>query len=308
MSSRNRVALVVVCLVVVAGCSALPGGPSDREPTETVTPVPVTTPTSATPTPPSDPPPGVSANGSVDIERLIDAHESYVADRSYTWQIRYTVAGTGILQNSFTRRVTVGQERFLVEQTTPALSRNQTLYVGDQARLRTTQSERTEFTWVDDPQGPQSYAFAGDVVERFLAGVTVDVSVVERDSRTYYRLYTDGNDLPNSLNRFGAAARNYTMTAYVTPEGFVRTVVVDYRLGEEDDGRRIASRYDYSAVGSTTVTEPDWVSRVTSTPPSTTTSAPPSTTTSTPVRTTSPGRTPGTPAPTENATASSGRS
>jgi hypothetical protein len=300
MGSGDRVALVVVCLVVVAGCSALPGGPSDREPTETVTPVPVTTPTPAASTQPGDLPPGVFANGSVDVEHLVDAHESYLADRSYTWQLRYSVAGADILRNNFTRRVTVGQERFLVEQTTPAVSRNQTLYVDDKARLRTTQRGQEEFTWVDEPQGSQSYAFAGDVVERFLAGVSVDVSVVERGGRTYYRLYTDGNDIPNSLTRFGVAARNYTMTAYVTPQGFVRTVVVDYNLGEEYDNRRVTSRYDYSAVGSTTVAEPDWVTRMTSTPAAATT--PP------PVRTAGPDRTPETPAPTENATATRGQS
>ena len=267
MRSRAGLAVAVTALLVLAGCGTFVGGTSGPESTETVTPVAVTTPAPATPTPSADPPPGVSANGSVDIERLVDAHESYVANRSYTWRFRYTIARwNGTLEQNITRQATVGKERFLVEQTNAELARSQSLYVGDVGYLRASYYGETKVERVSRPQDHRSYAFAGDVVARFLTGVSVDVSVVERDGRTYYRLYTDGNDVPRPLNRFSSEAWNYTVTAYVTPQGFVRTVAVDYNRQGRDGNRRITSRYDYSAVGSTTVTEPDWVSRATPTP------------------------------------------
>jgi hypothetical protein len=262
MRSRLGVAIVVASLVVLAGCGTFVGGSSEQEPAETMTPVPVMTPTSPTPTPVGDPPPGVSANGTIDIERLVSAHESSVADRSYSWRFSYTARQpNGTKTDEFRRRVRVGDGRVLVDQATPGLSRNQSLYIGDSSLLRTVRAGETEFEQVVEPWDHHAYAFAGDVIERYLTDVAVEVSVVNRDGRTYYRLYSDGFDVSAPLRQFGSDFWNYTLTAYVTQQGFVRTVAVDYRRDGAGGERRITTRYDYSGVGSTTVSEPPWVSR-----------------------------------------------
>jgi hypothetical protein len=97
----------------------------------------------------------------------------------------------------------------------------------------------------------------------------------------------------------GGNVWNYTATAYVTPEGFVRTLVVEYDQANGPSTEHVAIRYDYSAVGATSLDRPDWVSQVT---PIETTAA--ATTATTPTTTTN-GATPTTNQTTAEATPTS---
>lgn len=89
MSTRRF--LVVVAVVALAGCAGLGAEPG---PTPTITPAPVPegTPTPFTPTP-STLAPGVSTEGVSNVDRLVDAHRSALANRSYTVVVRTSVVG-----------------------------------------------------------------------------------------------------------------------------------------------------------------------------------------------------------------------
>lgn len=268
MGSRVTVVLAVVLLVVVAGCSAFTGGGSDPPDRETVTPVPITNSVTETPTVAGDPPPGVFANGTVDVDRLVAAHERQVANRSYTWEFQYSVDDEedSPFTEGFTRRVEVGADAFTVEVTDQGMSPNISLYADDVGYLRTVQNNWTEYERVSDPSDHGYYAFTDEVLRRYLIGVDVDVSVVQRGGQTYYRLYSSDFDVPEPLDRFNADVWNYSATLYVTPEGFVRSMAVDFDRDGRTGDERVTARFDYSALDETTVSEPDWVSRVTPTP------------------------------------------
>jgi len=280
----QRVLFFVGFLVVLAGCGALPGGLASETSTPTLTPVPVTeppdTPTETETSTRVDLPPGVGGDGAVNLTRLVAAHEAFVADRSYAWQYRHRLSSdaTDAYQLNATRQVRVSDARYFVEERNSGYVLNRSLYVdGGVGHLRSERDAENESVVVSNPGDHRSYASAGDVLSRYLGDQAVDLAVVDRNGQTYYRLhstevpggFTDREAVKNIWNY----VRNYTVTAYVTPDGFVQTLVVSYEL--VDSGNREASvfvRYDYTDVGSATVERPVWVTTTptpTANPPST---------------------------------------
>jgi len=264
MTSRAVVAVLVVCLVAATGCNALGG--SDAGAVETLTPVPVTadesTPTS-TPAPSRGSlPPGVSPDGTVDVDRLVAAHESALADRTYRWELSYAVAGEAAPYNSNVTWVAlVGSEKYMVEQTSPGQSANQSLFVTDgTGYLRSVRNQSVRFRTVEQPGDHHSLAFSGTILRRFLTDVTVDATPVEIDGGTYYRLYAAESEVPTPLRWETVAVRDYRVTAYVTPEGFVRTVAVEYERVDSRGHSRVTARYDYTDLDGVTVERPNWTS------------------------------------------------
>lgn len=267
MDTRTSLAVLAVFLMVLTGCSALSGsGTVDR--TETVTPIPVTTATEGTPTLQDDLPAGVYANGTIDVRQLIAAHRSSVAGHTYTWEFRQDVAreGSGSVDNVFTQRVTVGPTAYLFEQTSMGLFQNRSLYAEDVGYHKTESDNETRFDQRTEPRDAQSYVFAGEVLRTYLVDVNLGVSVARDTDQTYYRLHSGDGTVPRPLDRSGMRVRDYRVTAFVTSEGLVRTVAVQYRRVGPGPNRSVSIRYEYTDIGSTTVTEPDWVSRVTPTP------------------------------------------
>ena len=268
MASRAVYVVLVVCLVAASGCSALGG--SDTEDFETVTPVPVTTVDSTpTPTPATAGsfPPGVSANGTVDVDRLVAAHESTLANGTYRWEFTYRVGGDGgNYSSNFTRTARVGSDWLLVEQTSPGLSPNQSLFVTNETGyLRSVSRQRTQFDTLQQPRDHRSLAFSGALMKRFLTGVTADVSTVEVDGQTYYRLYASDARVPPELRQEPVTIRNYAVTAYVTPDGFVRSLTVQYERIDSRERDFVTARYHYTDLDEETVERPDWVSDLIST-------------------------------------------
>lgn len=267
MDTRSGVALAVAGLVVLAGCSGLPGGSSGGADTPTLTPVPMP---EETDTPPADgaagsPAPGVSLDGTVNVSRLVAAHEAYLETRTYQWVLRYGLSSgrPDSLSGNFTRHVTVGEDAFLVEHVNHGLAANLSLYVTDgQGYLRTVRANYPRYDRLDDVRSHYSYALAAELLRRHVAGFSFNVTVVERGGRTFYRLHTAGTDVAEPLADLDRTVSNYTATAYVTSDGFVRTLVVDYDQGRGDDVEHVSIRYDYTDVGSTTLDRPEWVSQV----------------------------------------------
>jgi hypothetical protein len=255
--------VAVVVVVLVAGCSAVSFG-GDRPgsgPTDTVTPVPVIDSSTPPPTVASGRPPGVSANGTVDAEALTSAHAAYLENRTYTWSIRENSDEPG---EGFRRRVVVGAETFSLSQSQGDPRRNVSLYVNETGGfIRVAEADRTRYDLLRLPGRAADYVFATVSIRQFFDGRTVAVSTVERRDRTYYRLYTAGGPSPGALGPAEATISDFSATAYVTREGFVRSLAAEYDRVVDGDSSRVSIRYDYSRVGESTVTPPDWVGNVT---------------------------------------------
>jgi|GEM_PF-1485406 len=290
---RRRARVLVLVVVLMAGCNALPLGPSGEaesgagggEP-ERLTPAPVTsTPVTETVAVDGSRPSWLAPNGTVRVDSLRRGHVGALADQSYTWTfaLRRNERGAVMPGNDITRRVETDGDTTLLTQEGAVLSQNPPIYVtratdytfrgvgftGVSAGLYvdgTTATRRTETgdnvrTARVDVSSDSTYAFTPDVLDRYLSGVTVEVRRVTVGSQRLYRLYVPPGDPPTTLNQSAGPTSvvwNYTATAYVTREGFVRTLAVGYDQRSATQNHRVVIRMDYSAVGDTTVERPDW--------------------------------------------------
>jgi len=285
-----RVGLVVASLLVAAGCSALPGGPAQSsESTPELTPAPVPA-RSATPTPDTVPEavlaPGIDADGSVDMERLARAHQSYLDTRSYTWRYGQTRTSqeTDRTVANVTRRVERGPNATLVEDSGFPMVTDNTRYLTDRRGYQWSRSAaESPYTILGETRGDRTYDPVGVLLEQFLDNQRFRLATVERNGRRYLRLYAPPGPPPPGLFDDRANMRDYTVTAYVMPSGFVQSLTASF--ADADVDHRVSIRFEYTAVGNTTVPRPRWVKRAWSTPAGT--------------------ATPGTPAP--NATATESR-
>jgi len=287
----GRRVVLVAALVALAGCSGFVGGGTDEAtptPTSDVTAVPVTdTPTpaaerSATRTPPSSLPPGVSANGTVDTGLLAWTHDRALANRSYTWSFKLIREATDAAADGDETRLelTRDADAFLVDQPAPDGTDDRALYVANgTGYLAYLAGDETTVLRTDDPGDVDRYDYSTRLIIRYMTGPTFDVRTVERDGRVFYRLYAQSGPLPRVAETFDAPVSNFSATAYVTPDGFVRTLAVRYDRPEAASRERVRIRFDYTAVGETAVTEPDWLDEAT---PVTATPAPTATDSATP--------------------------
>ncbi|WP_436909922.1 hypothetical protein [Halosimplex marinum] len=249
-------------VVLLAGCSAVPFGSDDPRtgPTDTVTPVPVTDDPTPTRTLPDDRPPGVLANGTVDADALTRAHAAHLDNRTYTWRVRYD---TGVADGDrLVRRLVVDREAFTLSQVRGEAGRNVSLYVNATGGyLRVIEARQPRYEFLSLPGRAEDYHFATASVRQLLDERRVSVSTVERRGRTYYRLYAAG-DPPASVGPAGATITGFSATAYVTPEGFVRSLAAEYVRIVDGDRTRVAMRFDYSRLGESNPTPPDWLGEV----------------------------------------------
>lgn len=269
----GRLALAIVGLVVLAGCGTAPlGGGSADTPVETLTPAPVPETETKTKTPTNTPaasPPGVT-NEIVEPSRLRSAHESFLDGRSFEWELTFDKSGESPFeQNKYTRRAIVAGDRFLIEQRYDTEPLTESLFVdetGGYLRIAAGNETRTES--LREPGGAQKYVPTGRLIERYLTGLSLNVSTVERGGETYYRVHTT-RGRPSALDTVGSPGivTDYEVTAYVTPEGFVTSMVVRYDRTWNDSRQTVFFRFDYSSLGSATLTEPDWVGQVTTPTP-----------------------------------------
>jgi hypothetical protein len=268
----DRRPAVLAVLVALAGCGAVPfdGGGPTRD--ETLTPAPVTSDGDAIQTRVSTAlPPGVRANGLVDASRLRDAHESFVTGRSYTLVLRYEVRGSPEIDGfdrQFTTTARVDGRRFLVEQTDHIDPLERSLFVDDGGYLRIVEGNDTRTRRLDDPGHIEAYTGVGSAIERFLNVENATVRQVTQAGDTYSRIRAVGRT-PPAVGGGVADVGNYSVTAYVTAAGFVRTLVVGYERYVGTGSQFVSVRLDYSALGETTVERPDWVAGVSSPTPAT---------------------------------------
>mgnify|MGYP000203418181 CR=1 FL=1 len=284
--------ILVTALVVLAGCNGLGlsgdagGGATPSADADAVTPAPVptTAPSTGTQTGSlADAPPGINESGVVDLDALTAAHLSALANRSFA----VTLVSTGTFRSvpdHYTVRVgngsgTADRGDFGI----PRFARNHYLV--------TTDDGATPLVYGDaDARFERDFAFAGSDFVRESDRVTMappgtvqpasyglydvpeapaDVTRVRRGGETFFRVHvTDpGRDHVESLAppaRAGDArvgtVSNYSLTAYVRADGFVRTVDLTYDHEWNGNRTRIEQRTSYE-LDTGPLAEPDWVTR-----------------------------------------------
>jgi hypothetical protein len=269
----DRLACLVVTLLLLAGCNRLPLDSGQEQPTETVTPVPVSDRGSTsvpTDIPDATLPPGVRPNGSVDRAALVQAHHDALAGRSFTLvsnenQIQYATERSA----NFTRRIEVSGDRTLIDEQ-DSLNNVQQLFLTDCDGFRRYDNDADgeyEYATYDGSIGVGSID-GTDHLRRSLPDREFDVAVVESSGRRYLRLHAPTGYPPERLaeSSDSAAVWNYTVTAYVTESGFVQNLQLAYDMNTYyGQPQRIEVSFDYRSVGETTIDSPKWLSRVNTT-------------------------------------------
>lgn len=251
--TRRAVAGVLLGMVaILGGCSAVVG-PSG--PAETATPASVPDVDETTDTPDGALPPGLTGGGIVDAGRLADAHLASIRGQSYTWDARTTFAG-----NVSNQRLRVERpRRYTYRQTSPGSRANTTEFADGEVtytryyrfveRLR-----RAPARTASDQYGP----FAAGAIERYLAVENATVAEARVDGTIHYRIRAR----VDSYQRIDGA-RNYSVTAVIAPDGFVRELNATYVRRSDRGSIAVTYRFRYADVGTTTVEAPDWLANET---------------------------------------------
>ncbi|PSP56753.1 hypothetical protein BRC82_01370 [Halobacteriales archaeon QS_1_67_19] len=247
----KRTALLMVavgCLVALAGCS---GAISDVGDTTT---------DDAT-TDDVEYPAGVSENDT-NVSALTAAHDRQLENRSFTLEVNSTVnASTG--NQTITMTAAVGPDRDQVLVNGSARNQQVSAYMTDEKRYtRLTVGDREPQYRVTERTPDQMQLFSGSFagttyLDRFAAEANftpTDVRTV--DGTTLIVLEADGS---NATDTERANVTDYEATLLVDEDGVVHSATVDVSAAR--DGQQIRTRFsmNVSAIGETTVEEPDWL-------------------------------------------------
>lgn len=247
---------VVVALLLLSGCNAVfgSGGGADSTPEEGVTPAPVPGTTASDPgaAGPAEYPPGVEPRRIVNLPALREAHESVVSDsvtieRTYTSDLRGVTDGTRTVyvENRSTYLTTAGPEGVHITYADPTGRYVRGYDVGPNGVANVSDEVTVSRPRQDAP------LVAGF---EYLSTGPVEVARVEHRGEVYFRVHTT-----RKPREYGSSIENFSVTAYVRPDGFVRTVAASYDRRSDGESYHVAERHTYRAVGNTSVTEPDWV-------------------------------------------------
>jgi hypothetical protein len=284
MLGRPLVAVALAALLATAGCSGLAPGSGDQ-PTESLTPVPV-------PGEGADYPPGVSADGVVNPERLAFAHDQAVGNTSYRLRSnRSTYFGNDSLRSRIdldlrldrnrtylTAVETAGPRGPVILGRPPARARywaNGTLYAsridrdGD-VTYSLTRADRSPFaTWQywsgTAAFGGESSYRANRYEQMFRAIPTRVVGNRTVNGTTVYvlegRRPGDSGFTAGPADAVGPSGPHPALRATVTEDGLIRSVHLRYRAYDDGDEYDVDWRITYRELGNVTVGAPPWLDR-----------------------------------------------
>lgn len=241
--------LVAVALAVtLAGCATVLDDPSR---TETVTPAPVSTPADGSSTG-SSLPPGVTGTGVADPRALLDAHRRAIEDRSYTLRVCVTSGG----QRAERLLRFESPERYYHRDTEAGSAGTRTAFAdGTRLYVRTNRSGSVRYDAGNATAGPSTPTTR--LLKTFLQVDNATVSKTRLNAGVGYEIRATYDAHPTV-----AEFRNYSVLAVVTPEGRLQSVTASYtRTTGGLDPVDVFYSFQYTEVGSTTVTRPTWVER-----------------------------------------------
>jgi hypothetical protein len=256
--------LLIALLAVTAGCSAF--SVSD-EPTPTVTPAPIAEPTEPTEIETSPLPPGVTADGKVNRQRIARAHINASEGATYRWSDRHD----GHRYTNSTTRQTVIEHRARVENETRYAYRTSRRQARNGSPLNETASTsefgnavaRYERIAFEDPvylEHRRSNASErvgrkmATQISEYLAVENATVTPVLLNRQRLYRITADEYALPTDWT-----IEAYSVTALVTTEGLVRRIDANYTITSGKSRVTVDYHFEYTPVESVTVERPDWV-------------------------------------------------
>lgn len=285
MARPHRFGILIICFVLLAGCSAL--GTAD---TNTTSPEPSDTQISTAPaqsntqtsTPTETPetrdlPPGIISGDVSGPFTLVQAHVEGL-QTSYTVTQRYDIRFTnGSLYTSEVATVAVAEDEsnYQVETTVRGSrprflgadngTRKNVIYSDGSAVFRRTEYEgATQYVgpYNENERVPPGAAYRGTPrnEERIpvLFGQISNVSVTRQSDDSYRIRGTPSGD---SVEVSGVQVSNVTVgefTAMVTSEGLVREYLLTIRGTVNGQDVLVTEQVRYSAIGSTTVEEAPW--------------------------------------------------
>jgi len=255
--------LVVALLVATAGCTTLTGS---EEP-ETVTPAAVPT------DDPADAPaqvvvPGVYADGEIDVSWLVDAHREALANQSFVWRATRNWSGqVGNVSSQFGtfQEITFEEGTRYVRDTNQDLNeRGEPIYIryseyanGSDRYTRSIRYLSGEVEYnrinVSDSTARLMQRITAPVA-LYLSADSVRSEPVRIDGESHYRI--DVRSAPDTVN---TGISNYSVTAFVTPDGIVRNLSVVFTRSNGDAAETIRSQFQFEKIGNVTVDEPSWV-------------------------------------------------
>ena len=242
MRSRHALAIGVVCLLALAGCTASPGATT---------------------------PPGVSETGVTDTSALVEAHTEALQSTSFTVRSTRTMRST---DPAFA--VTSNQTWKLDANETLRGSVVSTTNVTGAAPQQYRQRPERRSVWRHGRTTVERIEANGSITERQVDFLNTSVKLNRALYRqTIYALTTSSNTSVDRVSReetelYRITARlndtgvstNASMTLFVDGDGVVREIqtgrTVRYRTGP----RRITQRVRITDVGTTVVDRPTWVS------------------------------------------------
>lgn len=216
-------------------------------------------------------PPGFNDTGVVDPVRLASAHAALLGNDSYT------------VEATRTERFSNGTLRTLVETTgghdagdgfryTTTVEETADRYYAGPAGTWEVWSNGTVTVGAFTNENGTDYQLRGptnpsldrqeDLLVLFGALETAVANRSTSNGTTRFRLEATGVRYPADLaSAYGVdSVRNVSLSAVVTSEGLVREYRVAFDASRGNATTRVVETIGFSAVGSTTVRQPDWVS------------------------------------------------
>jgi hypothetical protein len=204
--------------------------------------------------------PGVARNGTVDADRLADAHASALSDTSYTWVMTYREYENGTLVAAIDWHVVVEGPRHYAASITEeganasvATAVERAAYADGETRYELDPDGRFTREQVDT-DGRDPYLEAATwLISWYLSIEDVSVGQVGRADDGRHYVLAEGDTWPDTHEEHTVAVvRDY---------GLVDSLRRRHRV--TGTNTTVVVEFEYRDIGATTVTEPAWVGNAT---------------------------------------------
>lgn len=268
-NNTNVQHVLLVVLIVLAGCSSA-GTPTTTNPAKsqsTTLQQPTTVSSNQTTLAP-----GVTTRGVTDPWELAQAHRRTLGNSSFTVVGNQTIRenGTIVVQSNSETQVAQSDERYSLTAT--ATGDNVESYGVAPYNITVWSNETTTVQRIDYRNGtiehrelsPKATFVRGDITdwttvyELFTAVNTSVTRTIEREGRTLYEVVSTGSPHPTSSY---AKNSNFTLTAYVSPNGVVHEYEVAYVTTRIDRRVQVSRHVQYTNLGTTDVEQPAWATK-----------------------------------------------
>lgn len=239
--------VAVLVLALTAGCGSLA---SETGQTETVTPAPVP----AVETTSSGPtlPPGVNGGGTIDVDRLAEAHLAALEKRSYVKRVERSFGNTSSTATLQVESTT----RYRYEYAQPATGDRVSVFADGTVRYAWDRQFPSHLSRNDVTNVTISHRTeTARAIRRYLDLSNATVAETLVNGELHYAVTAERDQYQGDSTTAG-----YRVEAVITPAGVVRTLNVSYV--DRYKGRLVDVTYSHRyELRNVTLVRPDWVDR-----------------------------------------------